>query len=127
MMEPFIKDRYRSEEVRVNDTTRRDKDMNLKRFIITSALALLMLAGAISAQTVEVRQVTPDSQWVIAKRHTLAIRYKNNDSTSVNMIGTSVDPQVMGKAEIKYKDGRARIKLQMEDIGNPQAIGPYYT
>jgi outer membrane protein OmpA-like peptidoglycan-associated protein len=33
----------------------------------------------------------------------------------------------MGKAEIKHENGRTRIKLEMEDIGNPQAIGPFYT
>jgi outer membrane protein OmpA-like peptidoglycan-associated protein len=68
-----------------------------------------------------------DERVVIAKRHTLAIRYKDNDDTSVNMVGTTLNPQAVGKAEIKRKEGRTRIKLKMESLSHPQALGAYYT
>ena len=87
--------------------------------------AIFMLASSLPAQTVEVRQVT--SQVLIAKRHTLAIKYKDNDDTSVNITGTTLNPQAMGKAEVKRKEGRTRVKLKMQNLGHPQAIGPYYT
>src|SRR6185295_10407811 len=65
--------------------------------------------------------------WMTVKRKTLAIRYKDNDSTAVNMMGTAIAPRAMGKAEVKHKNGSTRIKLEMANLGNPQAIGPYYT
>jgi outer membrane protein OmpA-like peptidoglycan-associated protein len=64
---------------------------------------------------------------LIAKRHTLAVRYKENDDTSVNITGTALNPQAMGKAEIKRNKGRTRIKLKMENLGHPQSLGAYYT
>jgi outer membrane protein OmpA-like peptidoglycan-associated protein len=88
----------------------------------------LVLAGAAAAQTIEIRKVEPDEGRVVfAKRHTLAVRYKDNDDSSVSMIGTPLNAQVSGKAEVKRKEGRTRIKLKMENLGNPQALGAYYT
>ena len=105
--------------------------MNKQIFAAASAvllfgLLLFTFAGSSPAQTVEVRQVTLERQ-VIAKRHTLAVRYKDNDDTSVNMVGTALNPQAMGKAEVKRKDGRTRVNLKMQNLGHPQAVGPYYT
>lgn len=97
------------------------------RLVWCSVALLLLAVGDAAAQTVEVRQVAPDDRVVIAKRHTLAIRYKDNDDTSVNVAGTTLNPQAFGKAEIKRKDGRTRIKLKMENLGHPQALGAYYT
>ncbi|HST24257.1 MAG TPA: OmpA family protein, partial [Blastocatellia bacterium] len=65
--------------------------------------------------------------WMAVKRKTLAIGYKNNDGTAVNMVGSAIAPQAVGKAEIKNKNGSTRIKLEMANLGNPQKIGPYYT
>jgi outer membrane protein OmpA-like peptidoglycan-associated protein len=101
--------------------------MKIRRFTIASALALMMLAGNSLAQTVEVTEVTPRGQMVAAKRHTLAIKYKDEDGTSVNMVGTQLNPQATGKAEVKRKEGRTRIRLEMENLGHPQALGAYYT
>jgi outer membrane protein OmpA-like peptidoglycan-associated protein len=85
-----------------------------------------MIAAAGLGQIVA-GQETASSQWMAVKRKTLAIRYKNDDSTSVNMAGSAIAPRAVGKADVKHKDGRTRIKLEMENLGNPQAIGPYYT
>ena len=101
--------------------------MKLQRFVIASALLSFALAGSSLAQVVEVREVVPTAQVTVAKRATLAIRYKDEDGTSVNMVGTNVNPQAMGKAEVKRKEGRTRIRLEMENVGNPQALGAYYT
>jgi len=92
-------------------------------------MVLLSLVIGISsqAQTVEVRKLDRDTQVLGAKRHTLAIKYKDNDATSVNIVGTSLNPQAIGKAEIKRNLGRTRIKLKIKDLGHPQALGPYYT
>jgi outer membrane protein OmpA-like peptidoglycan-associated protein len=98
--------------------------MKSKRVFVASALISVMVAGASLALA---GQEPANTQWMAVKRKTLAIRYKNNDSTAVNMVGSTIDPQAMGKAEVKHNGGRTRIKLEMENLGNPQAIGSYYT
>ncbi|HEX5733627.1 MAG TPA: OmpA family protein [Blastocatellia bacterium] len=101
--------------------------MNSKRVFIASALIAVMIAGASLAQIVAAGQETANSQWMAVKRQTLAIGYKNNDSTAINMVGSAIAPQATGKAEVKHINGRTRIKLEMSNLGNPQAIGSYYT
>ncbi len=100
--------------------------MSVRRFVI-AALLTCFLSGGILSQVVEVRKVQTEGPVVLVKRHTLAIRYKDNDDTSVNITGTALNPHVMGKAEVKRKDGRTRVKLKIQDLGHPQALGPYYT
>jgi len=80
----------------------------------------LLVAGGALSQTVEVRRVQTTGPVVLAKRHTLAIKYKDNDDTSVNIIGTALNPHVIGKADIKRKEGRTRVKLKIQDLGHPQ-------
>lgn len=102
--------------------------MKSRIFTIAGALLLSIFAGTAPAQSVEVRRVTSDDQvWVVAKRHTLAVRYKDNDDTSVNMAGTPLNAMANGKAEVKRKEGRTRVKLRMQSLGHPQALGAYYT
>ncbi len=101
--------------------------MNSKRVFIASALIAVMIAGASFAQIVAAGQETANSQWMAVKRQTLAIGYKNNASTAINMMGSAIAPRAIGKAEVKHINGRTRIKLEMTNLGNPQAIGPYYT
>jgi outer membrane protein OmpA-like peptidoglycan-associated protein len=95
--------------------------------LLVFSLLIFMVASSSPAQTTEVRQVTSQGQVLIAKRHTLAIRYKDNDDTSVNIVGTALNPQSMGKAEVKRKEGRTRVKLELQNLGHPQALGAYYT
>src|ERR1044071_6558777 len=100
--------------------------MNSKRIVIVSTLIAVMFVVASLAQMVAGQETAP-SQWLAVKRQTLAIGYKNNDSTAINMVGSTIAPRAMGKAEVKHRNGRTRIKLEMANLGNPQAIGPYYT
>lgn len=100
--------------------------MNSKRIFLAGALIAMMLAGTSLAQIVA-GQETANLQWMAVKRQTLAIRYKNNDSTAVNMVGSAIAPRAMGKAEVKHQNGRTHIKLEMANLGNPQAIGSYCT
>lgn len=99
--------------------------MKISRFIIASALLCMALAGTSFAQTIEVTNNT--SQWVAARRHILAVKYIEDKETAVNMAGTSLVPRAMGKADVEFKHGRSRIKLEMENLGHPQSLGAYYT
>jgi outer membrane protein OmpA-like peptidoglycan-associated protein len=101
--------------------------MRIRTGLFRGVLIGMMLAGSAASQTIEIRKVEPDGRVVFAKRHTLAIRYKDNDDSSVSMIGTPLNAQANGKAEVKRKEGRTRIKLKMENLGHPQALGAYYT
>ncbi|SRR5581483_6299770 len=98
--------------------------MKITRFTTASALLLMALAGTVFAQTVEVRNT---SQWVVAKRQILAVRYIENKQTTVNMPGTALAPRVMGKADVEFKQGRTNVRLEMESFANPQSLGAYYT
>jgi len=98
--------------------------MKISRLITASTLLTLALASISLAQTV---QVSNSSQWVAARRQILAVKYIEDDKTSVNMAGTSLDPRASGKAEVEFKHGRSMIKLEMENLGHPQALGAYYT
>lgn len=97
--------------------------MKLKALILSSALLLTFAVAPSLAQTIEVRT----TQVVIAKRATLAIRYPETDGTAVDMVGTAILPRARGKAEVKRKEGRTRINLELENVENPQSLGAYYT
>src|SRR5687767_15051166 len=88
--------------------SRREWEMDIRRPIMRRpfmaiAFATLALAGATLAQTVEVTRITPASQVMIAKRMTLAVNYREGNGTEVNMVGTALNPQAMGKADVKRK------------------------
>lgn len=100
--------------------------MCVRRFMISALMTLVLAAGAFS-QTIEVRRIETSRPVIVAKRHTLAVKYKDNDDTSVNIIGTALNPQATGKAEVKRKEGRTRVKLKVQNLGHPQALGAYYT
>lgn len=98
--------------------------MKISKFVIASALLFLALVGTSYAQTIE---VTNTSQWVAARRQIVAVKYIEDKQTAVNMGGTSLVPRAIGKADVEFKHGRSRIKLEMENLGHPQALGAYYT
>jgi outer membrane protein OmpA-like peptidoglycan-associated protein len=107
-----------------NSFEQENSKMKISRFITASALFLMALAGTSFAQTIE---VTNTSQWVAARRQILAVKYIEDNQTAVNMAGTSLVPQATGKADIEFKHGRSKIKLEMENLGHPQSLGAYYT
>ena len=95
--------------------------------LLIAAIMMLVPTSIAFSQAVEVRRIQTAGPVIVAKRHTLAIRYKDNDDTSVNIVGTALNPQTIGKAEVKRKDGRTRLKLKVQNLGHPQSLGPYYT
>jgi len=98
--------------------------LKITRLITASALFLMAIAGAISAQTVENANT---SHWVVAKRQVLAVRYNEKKQTTVTMSGTAIAPRVMGKADVEFKQGRTNVRLEMESFASPQSLGAFYT
>jgi hypothetical protein len=76
-------------------------------------------------------EITNTSQWpprwFAANRHTLAVKYNENKQTTVNMSGTAIASRVMGKVDVEFKQGRAKVKLEMENLGHPQSLDGFYT
>jgi outer membrane protein OmpA-like peptidoglycan-associated protein len=103
--------------------------MSIYNAVKARTVLLLLASGVLSANALvaQTTRIVTRSQEVGPKRTTLAIRYREGDSTSVNMVGTAIAPQASGKAEIKRKEGRTRVKLAMRDLASPQALGAYYT
>ena len=101
--------------------------MKLTRLIMVSGMLLLIFSSAGSAQTiVETRTVAANSA-LVAKRSTLAIKYRVDNDTNVDMSPTGVGEPAWGVANVKHKSGRSRIELEMNSLGNPQRLGAYYT
>ena len=93
-----------------------------QRVIMTAALGLvLVVAGASQAQVVDVDSPT------MVKRATVAIMYPEGEGTSIDMVGTSLTPRVIGKAEVKRTAGRTRIKLEIANLEHPQGLSSYFT
>jgi len=98
--------------------------MKIRRFIAAVAGLMTILGAATLSQAVQVRS---DDRVLIARRDALSIRYRDGDGTSVSMAGTSIAPDLTGKAEVKRKEGRTRVRLEMRNLANPQSLGAYYT
>jgi outer membrane protein OmpA-like peptidoglycan-associated protein len=101
--------------------------MNIGRYMIAGVLILLMQAGHIFAQNIEITRDPSTSQLTTSKRSTLAIRYREDNDTKVDMVGTSLAPKLKGEAEVKSKDGRTHIQLRMNELDHPQRLGALYT
>ena len=98
--------------------------MRITRFVTVSVLSLIALAGIVFAQTVE---VVTTSQWVAARREIVAVKYIERNETAINMTGTAIAPRATGRATVEYKQGRSKVKLEIDNLGHPQALGAFYT
>lgn len=65
---------------------------------------------------------TPDA---VKRRSTLALTYNEGQGSEVDMVG--VDTARLGEADVKRKEGRTRVKLEMESLAHPQSLGAQYT
>jgi outer membrane protein OmpA-like peptidoglycan-associated protein len=72
-------------------------------------------------------QVVASDGVIVTRRDTVAIRYSEGQNSTIELVGTRLAPTLIGKAEVKRQQGRTRIKLEMKDFANPQALGPFYT
>jgi hypothetical protein len=72
-------------------------------------------------------EATNTSRWFAARRRALAVKYNENMQTTVNMSGTAITPRAIGKAVVEFEHGRAKVKLEMENLDHPQSLGGFYT
>lgn len=93
--------------------------------VVLSLLSAGLLAGGVAAQAS--RSAMPSDSGFIAKRATVAVRYPDNEGTEVAMNGTALAPHIHGEAEVKRKEGRTRVKVELKNVEHPQTLGAYYT
>lgn len=60
-------------------------------------------------------------------RSTLAVTYNEGHATSVDLVGSTLKPGVLGKADVKRQQGRTRINLHLGALPHPQSFGSFYT
>src|SRR5689334_783430 len=101
--------------------------MKLPRLISATALVLLMTPLIVAAQTVVETRVVSVEPVVFAKRTTLAVRYPVDKDTKIDLIGTHLGQPAEGIANIKHKEGRTRIELEMLSLPYPQRLCAFYT
>jgi hypothetical protein len=101
--------------------------MKSMRFTATTLSLLLGLASDGTAHSARVSQPASSVQWTAVTHSILAVKYMTGKDTSIDVIGTPLDPHAHGKAEIKFTRGRADVKLEMADLGHPQSLGAFYT
>src|SRR4030095_16398890 len=106
----------------------RNSYMKLTRLIMASGMLLVVFSYVGSAQTVvETRTIVTADTALVAKRSTLAVKYRVNNDTNVDMAPSGVGKPAWGTANVKHKEGRSRIELEMTNLGHPQRLGAYYT
>jgi outer membrane protein OmpA-like peptidoglycan-associated protein len=94
--------------------------MNTGHWMATAAAVLLMHAGGAPPARAASEHVE--------KHSTVALTFREGDSTRVDMVGVMPRLGRIGDAEIKRHEGRTRIKLDMDkSLKNPQSLGAAYT
>jgi outer membrane protein OmpA-like peptidoglycan-associated protein len=102
--------------------------MKLTRLIMTSGILLLIFSRGGSAQkVVETKTIITADTALVAKRSTLAVKYRVDNDTNVDMAPSGIGKPTWGTANVKHKEGRSRIELEMTSLGHPQRLGAYYT
>ncbi len=100
--------------------------MKVTRILSLSAMLLLLSGIGLSQTIVETRTVVTEAPMVV-KRSTIAIKYRVDNDTNVDLAPTGIGEPTWGTANVKHKAGRSRIELEMNNLGHPQRLGAYYT
>ena len=105
----------------------------MKKFAGSIGLLLLAAAALAARQTppaeppVEPMDQTPVFRVSVVSRTTKAVNYRHRGgSTTVDMKGTDLMPEVTGKAKVDSKAGRLQVNVDLSRLGPPSKIGPQY-
>lgn len=106
----------------------------MKKFAGSIGVLLLAAAAALAAQQtppaeppVEPMDQTPVFRVSVVSRTTKAVNYRHRGgSTTVDMKGTELMPEVTGKAKVDSKAGRLQVNVDLSRLGPPSKIGPQY-
>src|SRR6185503_17102201 len=101
----------------------------MKKF--AGLICATLLAGFAVAQLentpVEPMDQTPVFRVNVVSRTTKAVNYRHRGgSTTVDMKGTSLMPEVTGKAKVDSKNGRLQVNVDLSKLGPASRVGPQY-
>ena len=97
---------------------------------VTWLCQLLMITCALAQQEnppVEPMDQTPVFRVNVVSRTTKAVNYRHRGgSTTVDMKGTSLMPEVNGKAKVDSKAGRLQVNVELSKLGPASRVGPQF-
>src|SRR5712692_6555359 len=98
---------------------------------LASICVVLAVACALAQQDttapVEPMDQTPVFRVNVVSRTTKAVNYRHRGgSTTVDMKGTSLMPEVTGKAKVDSKAGRLQINVDLSKLGSASRVGPQF-
>jgi len=106
------------------------KDAIMKKFASWICLMLLLVTFAAAQQEnppVEPMDQTPIFRVNVVSRTTKAVNYRHRGgSTTVDMKGTDLMPEVKGRAKVDSKAGRLQINVDLSKMGPASKFGPQY-
>jgi outer membrane protein OmpA-like peptidoglycan-associated protein len=110
------------------------KDAIMKKFAglfcVTLLCQIMMVTFAVAQQEnppVEPMDQTPVFRVNVVSRTTKAVNYRHRGgSTTVDMKGTSLMPEVTGKAKVDSKAGRLQINVELSKLGPASRVGPQF-
>ena len=92
--------------------------------------ALMLTTSAVAQQEnppVEPMDQTPVFRVKVVSRTTKAVNYRHRGgSTTVDIKGTNLMPEVNGKAKVDSKSGRLQINVDLSKLGPPSRVGPQF-
>jgi outer membrane protein OmpA-like peptidoglycan-associated protein len=104
--------------------------------IFRASICLLLLAGFVAAQQDTPQQDNPPIQPMdqtpifrvnVVSRTTKAVNYRHRGgSTTVDIRGTDLMPEIKGRAKVDSKAGRLQINIDLSKMGLPGSLGPQY-
>jgi len=101
----------------------------MKKFLgLICALVMVSFAAAQQENPpVEPMDQTPVFRVKVVSRTTKAVNYRHRGgSTTVDIKGTSLMPEVNGKAKVEGKNGSLQINVELSKLGPPSRVGPQY-
>jgi outer membrane protein OmpA-like peptidoglycan-associated protein len=105
--------------------------MNAIMKILRSSICVVLLAGFAAAQQdnppVQPMDQTPVFRVNVVSRTTKAVNYRHRGgSTTVDIKGTDLMPEIKGKAKVDSKAGRLQINVDLSRLDPASKVGPEY-
>ena len=101
----------------------------MKRFAGLICVTLLVTFAIAQQQNppVEPMDQTPLFRVTVVSRTTKAVNYRHRGgSTTVDIKGTSLMPEITGKAKVDSKNGRLQINVDLSKMGPATRLGPQF-
>src|SRR5579862_5283288 len=101
----------------------------MKKFAGLICVTLLVTFAVAQQENppVEPMDQTPLFRVTVVSRTTKAVNYRHRGgSTTVDIRGTSLMPEIKGKAKVDSKAGRLQINVDLSKMGKPGSLGPQY-